>query len=289
MKSLWPVFLILFYVGCVNNPFGTNDIALDGRTIQGQVILNGSHAPEGILVWLESFDLVTHTNSNGYFDLTLPAPFASSATGGSSGSYNLYCYMANFSLGKTNIATRNGKLTMPDRIMTSEGVLREPVAMTQTLKVETRVQPQTASLSKIHVTNGLTNFVVRVDVTVEAVRDSVVIFFPPIVNGRYGPLLFRNLETGEVKVLFSTVATFVRSDYDTVKTQPETRTMVVPLYPDDLQVGEYEIIPYLFVIDETLPEGLRKKLRLELTEPGPEYLDVPFLRTGERRILHIVP
>ncbi|MFQ5650528.1 MAG: carboxypeptidase-like regulatory domain-containing protein [bacterium] len=275
--------------GCVNNPFGSSDISLRGRQIEGTVRLDSNAPPAGVYVWLEGFDLATRTDSQGHFKVTLPPPFSRPASDGISGAFSLYYYVANFALAATRIATQEGRIVNADIEMNADGTLLEPVLLKQRLRIDTRVRPAVVSNSQITVTGGLTDFLLRVDVTLQAIRDSVLVTFPGVVDGMFGPLMFRNLETDDVRVLSSTIAGVVSSAYDTVKTDPHVRTMVVPIFPDDLEVGEYEVIPYLFVEDEPVPDGIRKRLRIEFIGPGPDYLEIPFLRTGAGRTVKIIP
>jgi len=143
------------------------------------------------------------------------------------------------------------------------------------------------SNSEIVVVEGKSDFLLRVDVTLQTVKDSTVVFFPGLLNDTFGPLIYRNIDSNKITILGSTVVTFVQSDLDTIDTAPVIRTMVVPLFPGDLLPGEYEIIPYLLVKNEEIPESLIDSLGEDVEELGPDYLFIPMIREGNERFLKV--
>ncbi len=286
MKQAWMLLFPLFVLnfGCENNPLGRDNIDNSGRRIGGQVKLDRAQSSEGVFVWLEGFNTSTRTDESGRFGLVLPPV---SETGSISGSFKLFFYMANFNLASTEVAIRDSRLLMPHAELNDRGELADPVLMFQKLRIETTVRPAEISGSQISVNAGLTNLILRVDVALQAVHDSVDVYFPPLLDGVFGPLMFRNLRTGEVVVLRSTLATTVDDDYTHVGPAQTVRTMLVPIFPGDFDIGEYEVIPFLLIEDDALSQALRDQLRLAVVKPGAEYLEIPLLRSGKYRILRV--
>lgn len=287
MKKAWMLlfFVLLVGVGCENNPLGRGKIDDSARRLSGKVRLDRAQTSAGVLVWLDGFEVSARTDQNGGFELILPPV---SETDGISGSFKLFFYMANFKAVSMEVAIREGRLILPQVGISRRGELAEPVLLFQKLRVETKVRPLEISRSQISVTAGLTNLIARVDVALQAIHDSVAVYFPPLLDDVFGPLMFRNLKTNEVTVLRSTLATAVDGDSAKVGQAQTVRTMLVPIFPDDFDIGEYEVIPFLLIEDDALSPTLRDHLRLTVVKPGPEYLKVPFLRSGKQKVLHVI-
>ena len=127
----------------------------------------------------------------------------------------------------------------------------------------------------------------RVDVTLQATKESVVVFFPGLANNIFGPLILRNIDTDKVSILESTIAGFVENDLDTIDSVPITRTMVLKLTQASLPEGEYEIIPYLLPRNRGIPALLTESLGERVESLGESYLNMPFGREGDHRFLRI--
>ncbi len=289
-KELKPYSLLvsLFFVyACTQNPVGDDEISSRNRTIKGEVRLSNNLHSENVYVWLDGFNLGTRTDEQGKFRLALPPTSAQDNFAGVTGAFNLYFFVANFNLQSTQVFIQNGLFVYSEGEINSSGELNQPKFLIQNLQIQTKVQPSSVSNSEIVVVEGKSNFILRVDVTLQTVKDSIVVFYPALVKDTFGPLLYRNVDSNEVTILGSTVATFVDSDLDTVDMVPGKRTMVVPLFPDDLLPGEYEIIPYLLIKNEEIPERLIGSLGEDVEELGPDYLSIPMIREGNERFFKV--
>lgn len=289
--TIWfPLFAaaLLVVTGCEENPVGGDEgISVANRQITGTVRFDTNIEPANVYVWLDGFDLNTRTDRTGKFELVLP-PSAAQGRSGITGAFNLYYYMGNYTFASTEVFTKDGEFVYDTEEISADGQLREAVLLFQRLRIRTAVRPGSVSRSAITVTGGKSDFVMAVDVTLQAARnDTVIVFFPATVESRTGPLLFRNTVTDQVTVLNSIVAEQVTSALDTVTAAQKVRTMEINLFPDDLGVGEYEIIPYLLVDDVELPAGLRDELGLDVLLPGAPYLKIPFVRDGDQRVFTV--
>ena len=255
--------------------------------VSGQVQFDGSEQPEGVYIWFQGFNMSTRSDLDGHFEFVLPPPALQGAAGGISGAFNIYYYTANFHLDSTEVALVGGSFVQPRGELNSEGKLSLPKLLRQSLIVKTAVQPTFVFREAIVVTEGKTDFIMKIEVSLSAVRDSVVVQFPREVDQVRGPLIFRNIETGDFKVLGSTIAELVTSDRDTVDTVPTVRTLALPLFPADLVPGQYEVIPYILLNEVPLPDGLIESLGPDIVELGEGYLSLPFLRQGEARIFTV--
>ena len=286
--------LVIGYLGlvaCESNPVGGGtDIAAPRRRLLGEVRLDARMMPPaGVYVWLEGFNLGQKTAADGRFEFVLPPPLAQSGGRGVSGAFNIYYFMANFRLAVTPVQVINGDLVYSTDQIDADGELRIPKTLSQRLRIGTSMQPYSVRNSDINVTAGKTDFLLRVDVTLQAVRDSVIVFFPRKVGPTISPLLFRNVATNETKIFGSAIAGFVASDIDTIDSVPVVRTLVVPIFPDDLEPGEYEIIPYLLIQDQQVPEALIESLGIDVLILGESYINLPMLRQADPLTFRVEP
>jgi len=284
----YSLLVSLFFVyACTQNPISDDEISSRNRTIKGEVRLSNNLRSENVYVWLDGFNLGTRTDEQGKFSLALPPLSAQDNFAGVTGAFNIYFFVANFNLQSTQVFTQNGLFVYSEGEINSNGELNQPKFLIQNLQIQTKVQPSSVSNSQIVVVEGKSDFLLRVDVTLQTVKDWIVVFYPALVKDTFGPLLYRNVDSNEVTILGSTVATLVESDLDTVDMAPGKRTMVVPLFPDDLLPGEYEIIPYLLIKNEEIPEPLIGSLGEDVEELGPDYLFIPMIREGNERFFKV--
>ena len=285
-----PTFAIvasLAFLGCEGAPFNESKISVPNRVVSGQVQFDGREQAEDVYIWFQGFNLSTRSDFDGHFEFVLPPPALQGAAGGITGVFNIYYYTANFHIDSTEVALIQGNFVEPRGELNSDGKLNLPKVLRQRLKVKTTVQPTCVVRDAIVVTEGKTDFLMKIEVSLSAARDSVVVEFPREVDQVRGPLIFRNVETGDFKVLSSTITEFVTSDRDTIDSVPTVRTLALPLFPDDLSPGQYEVIPYILLDDVRYPAGLIESLGPDIVELGEGYLSLPFLRQGAARIFTV--
>lgn len=275
--------LTIFY-SCTNNPLGENEISLGNKQIRGKVQLSNNMDPEGVYVWLEAFNIGTRTEEQGDFQITLP--LQASQGNGVTGAFNIYYYVANFNLESTQVFTRNSLFVYSQGDINSNGELNNPKFLFQNLQIITRVIPSSVSPTDFE-SLGEAPFIVRVDVTLKATADTVVVFFPGLVKDTFGPLIFRNIDTDEIFILQSAISGFVESDLDTIDSVPVTRTMAIGLTQEDLPKGEYEIIPYLLIRNGGIPPLLIESLGEKVEGLSESYLDIPLRREGDARFFRV--
>jgi len=269
--------------GCTENPIGDNEITFGNRQITGTVQLSNNGVADNVYVWLEGFDLGTRTDEQGKFQLVLPLPSAQGTASGVSGAFLLYYYVSNFQLATTQVFTQNGFFVYSTDEINADGELIQPKFLIQKLIIDTRVQPSSYSNAEVATTPSL----LRIDVRLQAINDSVAVFFPGLVGSTFGPLIFRNVESNEVTVSSSAVSGLVTSPRDTITVEPTIRTMSIRLGSDNFSPGTYEVIPYVLVEDGGVPNGLFNSLGSRVLEFGPDYLLLPIVREGEERFVTV--
>ena len=278
MKTKQGVFLIisacvLLFIsfGCVSNPFGDDEISGGNRKLSGRVQLSDQLKPQGVYVWLEGLNIGTRTDENGGFEIIFPPP-ASQSSGGVSGVFNLLFYMANFNLVSKPVSINNGLFVYAQGEINKSGEFVSPIFLFQSLSIETIMAPSTMRSDS--------GGEISARVFLKASRDSVDVFFPRMVGEFLAPLIFHNLDTDEVFIIQCILAGIELSDYLSIYTTPYERIYLAALSPGILTVGKYEVISYLFLANDQVPEALLKSLGEDIETLGANYLKIPFLRQG---------
>lgn len=260
------------FLGCTKAPFGEDEIALGSRQIRGRVELSRSLNPQGVFVWLDGVDVGTRTDNNGQFTMTLPAVENQSAPGGTSGVFNLYFYLANFTLTTTPVVLRNGAFVYPQGEINKDGELSRPKFIPELLHINIAVTP--AVMMSPNIGDS-----VLVEVKLSAVSDSVTVVFPKSIPGRFGALFFRNISSGTISV-FPLFPGLTLDQSDIIGKTTYTTIAVFNPARMRLPSGKYEIIPYLLVKHAPVPPALIASIGDKVEALGPNYLMIPFRREG---------
>jgi len=265
--------LIAFiFSGCTSNPFGDDDIGAGARGMSGKVQLNDGSNPEGIYVWLETFNIGTRTDTNGEFKLTLPPPAAQGGGGGIDGAFSLYFYVANYQLATAQAVTRDGEFIFDQGDINAKGELRTAKSLKKMLRIETQVDPSPVPSNY--------SFRVGVQVTLQATIDTVTVVLPS-VGGLLNTIFFRNVTSGALFKHESIINAPLESLL--IGKEPRSRTMTFSINQvPGLTPGDYEIIPYLLVAHDAVPSELITSIAADANSPGPNYLKLPFRREGEQ-------
>ncbi len=253
--------------GDISNPLN--------QEIRGKVALSDGGNAEGIYVWMEDTPLSTTTNAEGAFVLALP-PAASNSAAYASGVFNLYFYVANYRLSSTPVTVVNGKFLYARGEVNPNGELIGARFMEKLLNINTQIDPPVVTPDY--------SASIKVLVTLSAVRDSVEVVFPKILAGELGVILLRNLDTGKI----ITDAPEVNSGVRLIKkigNAPETFSFSFDLKHGNLPVGRYEVIPYFFIEQARMPEGLLASISQKAEEIGPDFLKIPFRRAGGQFVI----
>jgi len=278
-KEILIIFLLLstfIFFACTGNPFSDDEISPGNRQISGKVEVSGNQNPEGVYVWLEGFDIGTFTDQDGEFEITLPSTAQNS--GGASGILNLYYYLANYELTKTELTVRSGEFVFSTGEINNEGEFQRPKFIPRILNISTVLTPSTLNA-------GSNIFIfMKVEVVLSSETDSVKVYYPRETfngpNKLIAPLFVKNLETGTAFYAEATLAGINKEDVITiVRGRPFVRTMLLIMDKDVLSEGQYEIIPYLRILQPDVPGELLNNLIDDIDSFGLDYLNVPFLRT----------
>ncbi|RMD94420.1 MAG: hypothetical protein D6813_02255 [Calditrichaeota bacterium] len=267
-KALFCLGVLLSYLmACTENPFGGDEISQGNRLIKGKVRVNDA-TPENVYVWLEGFNLSARTDNEGNFQIVLPPPSGQSSAGGVNGIFKMYFYLANYHLQSIELAVQDGEFLYSQGPVNSKGELNTPVFLTSFLKIETRVEPSSVNQNSIQP--------IGVFVKLTAVKDSVTVINPRATGGFLGAAFLRNKDTGEVFIVRSSDSTI--NEEILVTREPVERSLIFNLTRYPLTVGKYEVIPFILVRHEPVPENLIRSLGKNVEDLNPAYLSLPFKR-----------
>lgn len=270
------LFCALIVVGCTESPF-KDDISPPPTKITGRVDLHRIDGDNSnVYVWLDGLNVSTHTDSAGHFELQFPREVNSGNA--VTGAFKLYCFVANYSIATAEIIVNDGLFQYSQGDLDRLGHVNHVMSMFKILHITTIVQPRWVASDS--------DDPIDVQVTLQAVTDSVTVIFPKSVGGLLGGLFFRSVETGQIFIDIPDEGADTR-EHVRIGQQPLSRRGVFQLNGSNfrdltLPIGNYEIIPFFFIEHEDMPQKLFDSIGEKVDEPDPEFLKIPFKRDGGR-------
>lgn len=263
------------WLACTHNPFDSTEISIPRRTIFGTVQLSDHVQPDGVLVWLEGFDLVTFTDSNGYFAITLPVTNPQSG-GDFTGSFQIYFFLANYRMATATIVVRNGELDFQHSDFLENGGIREPIYLHKYLDIQTTIAP--AEVYQERDAN------LSLELTLQAQEDTVFIQYPDKAQGPLAIVIIKSA-SGQNNSSFiweiNELATTAAMVTDTVTIVPKVWSAALPLRAGRLERGRYQVIPYFLIHPAAAPpRAMLARLGQNIMRPGVEFLKLPMKRKG---------
>ena len=264
-------FSFFTFYGCTSNPFGDDKIAEEKRQITGVVRLGDQGSPKDVYVWMAGFNLSAYTDDQGQFQLTLPPKGSQGTPGGVNGFFNIYPFLANYSLDSAQTVIQNGVFVYSKGDIDKDGRLAASRVLRRFLRISTAVSPARVPKS----------FAGRIGVTVtlEATNDSATVIFPNALGGLLGAVLFKRTGTEDISIFQTSPGAGAR-DIELIGRAPKSRTTVFNLVQVPLLPGQYEVIPYLLIRHEKLPKDLLPSLASNVEALSPDYAKLPIRREG---------
>ena len=276
MKQIFYIILLTL-ISCTENPFG-GEKKMANRTISGHVKLDkvdfyprGYH--NGVLVWSEGLGLQTTTDIDGSFELTLPASSESSSGAITDGDYTLQFFIGNYKLSSVTITFAAGQVVNDEKVINLEGELRRDITLTRLAGVHTSVYPPIITsgfdsdvITKVHITPDKTDiyFHLRKLVT----RDFSI----------YTGLLIREADSKKLAYTVDIDSATTMKEYID---RPNQTLQFIFNYTDvNLPPGIYEVIPYLVLDTDDIPETILNTLGSGYDTFSQNYFKYPFYRTG---------
>jgi hypothetical protein len=256
--------------GCTSNPFGDDEISQEKRKISGVARLADQSSAKGIMVWMAGFNISTLTDEGGGFEIALPPKGSQGSTGGLSGIFNMYFFMANYLLDSAQVVVQNGAFVYGRGDVNKEGKLSVPRSLRRFLRISTALLPPAVEK----------NFPNRigVNVTLEAIIDTATVIFPRSVGGFLGAVFFKRVGSEDL-IIYEPVAGANTRDISLIGRVSSSRLIVFTLLQLSLPPGQYEVIPYLLIRHQLLPPGMLASLGA-VEGLSPAYLNLPLRREG---------
>jgi hypothetical protein len=117
---------------------------------------------------------------------------------------------------------------------------------------------------------------VGVSIDLFAPNEPIIVKFPKTIGNDLGTALLK----GKNNAIFPFDYKGNGEIYASIKDSVRTWNVTLDIAPNYLPVDEYEIIPYLFILQDNVPEELIQSLGDDVEDFGENYLTIPFKRTG---------
>ncbi|KAA3609617.1 MAG: hypothetical protein DWQ05_22035 [Calditrichaeota bacterium] len=260
-KQIFLILLGALFFSCDSNPFSNNEISGNRDTISGKVELNKDDA-DGVYIWLESFDVGTFSNQNGDFELLLPPGNAET-----SGTFNLYFFVANYTLDSAIVAVNNGEFIFGDQDIDQNGRLAGIKKLEKFLEIVTTALPERVTKAP----NVRENIKISVDFT--SLTDSATIVIPGSIPGLLGGVFIENIETRELYLYSSLPVTTVTKL--TVGKVKISRSLTFEYIALNLPKATYRFVPYFLIHHQRIPVELIESIGQNALAFAPNYLKLP--------------
>lgn len=267
------IFLLIFS-SCTDNPFFSDqDFSSDKLSIKGKIELDHAADNGNVYVWLEGLDVSTYTNNAGVFNLKLKSP--SSLPGGAAawnGLFKLYYYVSNYKYEYSSVLIRNGKVEYGEYDVNDRGEINQTIQLNEILGISTNITPQRISLDFL---KGQ-----EIDILFEYYDYPVSIETYEPQNEYSACVIFRKIGFPNSDALFLLVN---YTEYRTIDFLSSINWVTRlgggeawAIHPIPIESGEYEIIPYLIIHQDGLPEELLLSISTHYNTFTTEYLKLPF-------------
>ncbi len=265
---LWAA--VFLAAACTENPLFQGGTVLPGKSrISGRISLSDSLSAMNAVVWMEGFDIMVRADTTGAFVLTLPVP-SQQPGHGLTGAFALYFYMADYRLASREIVVLDGYVQDSKGAVGENGVLRETLRLEKLLDLYTDVEPDKINESYagtidcrifLQAAGEPVSVLTRID------EDRVTAGFVVPVRGTDGvPLPVENVQQ--------------MPSLKTIGTDPVEWVFKFEKRPGSLRAGDYEIVPYIAIMQVDIPEALLRRIGENVQDFEPGFLDVPFHRRG---------
>ena len=283
MKLLNTIFIFstIVLISCSENPFFKDENVSDQTTIRGTVVLNKGTSSQNVFVWLQNTDTSTRTDEHGQFNLRIP-PANKQEGGKFNGSYNLYFFMANYSLDSARVLFRNGILVWGEGDLNTKGEINNTITLDKILDIKTKLN--TPSISNTYEGN------ITGTITLQASKDSVLVKIFQATRDTVTTYLFHNVnQSTSAVVIINSFCNEKSEKFVYVKQSPITLSILQEWPPIqngnsvNFAAGSYRIYPFIIVV-RVLPAGFYDQLQ-EFVEINSNYMDYPI--EGTTDILNI--
>ena len=251
------ISLLILLVSCTSNPFWDDSGTIEMK-ITGKVLTENNQTNVPVSIWLETFDLYTTSDSGSYFSFSITN--SQTPTGSMNGPVNLYFFIHNYELDSVTVYFTNGMFSKEQSDFSKDGELLNPVEMKKILSGEVELhfnKNLIQALDTLRVSFNLeTHSAVSMDTYKYILKEDGYDF--------HSGLFFRSLTDNEIVTIyrFSGTDQFGNSVEDQLQNltyeKNESITWTYYLLSDSLNLlsGDYEVLPYLLIRHDQIPNGL---------------------------------
>ncbi len=276
--------MLLLIQNCTYNPFQNTPVN-SPTTISGVLKFDDGREAKDILVWLEGFELSTSSDSSGNFQIPIPPPESQGYGSGFNGLYKVYFYHVNYKIDSSTLNFAKGNLANNQTDFGIDGKLKSPKILTKILDIETKISP--IPNNEIYDGKELEDSL-RVTVQLKT-YDNIVKIRCRIWNKPFGmtTLLrrtgvffiktdsyssdyyaYNNPDSFEYYYILDTNKIYTWDEY------------ILEFNYDNFTTGEYEIIPFIFPVQDNIPQELIRHIGERSFSFNPEYLELPIHRNS---------
>jgi len=270
---LFLISVSLIFLVCTSNPIFEDRNSSSKQTIKGKIQLSDGASPDSVFVWLEGFNLSTYTDGGGHFTIQLPPPQSQSG-GGLTGDYRIFYYVGNYRIATSSAVIRNGSFEYGAGDIDTDGNVSGTKILQKLADIHTMIQPSEIpeyDSSRVGITLSVT-------VTVVPTMNSVEVKMPIGPGGLLTAMIFKGINSpisdavlyGNPQLSESIHVTATRNWQTGIKVRNINLT---PYYT--LEAGEYEVIPYLRIVQDDLPDGLIESIGENADTFNHDYLKIP--------------
>ncbi len=296
MIKKYTLLISIILIGCLENPFSKTNISEDGsRLITGRVIVAGEQDPSGVFVWLEELNLQTWTDSKGEFKIKLPVRSSSTPGGGTTGYMNIYYYISNYGIRKSQVFVFDGAFKYSEADLNESGQIKETIVLEKIVDISISItKPIPIEIYKVgaigktnqnqHIhTNApypvqlLSNDSIQIHlecisltkdpIIIASIEDSdnflMAMFFKPVTNQNNALLTIS--EKGILKNNFV---------YDRFLRDSKS----IMINEINFSAGLYEVHPFL-IIKQDIPQGLIETFSENASKVHEDYFTIPMRYT----------
>jgi hypothetical protein len=273
--------VLIIYSGCTSNPFW-EDSPSKKINIQGYVNAQSSVSKVPIFVFVDNLNISTYTDTSGFFSIDIPS--LEVEEGVFSGSVKVYYYIHNYKSAQSTLYITNGRLTSEQIDFDENGVLVDPVNLEKLASFE---------LSIDNIWNKSNGDTLKLSLTISAKNQPFSYY--SYVNIRSNPR--RSVPSGILlQSMINESIYYDKNNTDFLQKTDmllnETNVLEFEVAPngffpfiiDDyisldqqlVQNGEHEILPYIYIVQDNIPDELFEKIGIQtVTTINASFLKIP--------------
>ena len=281
IKNKLILLALVIFTGCTSNPFWS-DSPSKKINIQGYVFKKDSVSNVPVFVFVDGLGLSTSTDENGFYSINLPS--LEMENGNFSGSLKIYYYIHNYKVSHSTLFITNGRLTSAQTDFDENGALLEPVRLEKIMSLDISIDNfwnrSSADTLKFSLDLVSYNYPISFHSYVDVLSNP----------RRYVPagLLLESVQNKSVYYDENGVdfvqVTDMEANQNIQLNYEIAPNGFLPFIIDDyisldeqlVQNGAHEIWPYIFIIQEDVPEEIYSVMGLQTIESiSVDYLKIP--------------